>query len=146
MGRDRRRPAREVLPPHGTWPQAVRGAPDTLGALHEGGLNGTLGERSLHMKRIFRLPFSRDRLRRDVDTELSFHLEGRIEELVAGGMAREDAAREAQRRFGDRTQLEAEVARIDIATAQRLAVREWLYVIQQDVTFALRQLRKSPGF
>ena len=40
------------------------------------------------MKRLFRLPFSRARLSRDVDAELSFHLQGRIEELIAQGMSR----------------------------------------------------------
>ena len=98
------------------------------------------------MKRLFRLPFSRDRMHRDVDAELSFHLEGRIEELVARGMSREDAEREASRRFGDRSHVEAEVERIDTSTHSRRALRERLDDIQHDVTFALRQLRKSPGF
>ncbi len=98
------------------------------------------------MKRLFRLPFSRDRVRRDVDTELSFHLEGRIEELVARGMARDDAEREAKRRFGDRAHVEAEVEQIDVSTHQRRALRERLDDVRQDVVFALRQLRKSPGF
>jgi putative ABC transport system permease protein len=98
------------------------------------------------MKRLFRLPFSRDRVRRDVDTELSFHLEGRIEELVASGMPREEAEREAQRRFGDRAQVEAEVAQIDVETHRRRALGERIDVIRQDVVFALRQLRKSPAF
>jgi putative ABC transport system permease protein len=98
------------------------------------------------MKKIFRLPFSRDRLRRDVDTELSFHLEGRIEELVAKGMSRADAELEAKRRFGDRTHVEAEVEQIDVATHKRRALRERLDDIRQDVVFALRQLRKSPAF
>lgn len=66
------------------------------------------------MKRLFRLPLSRDRVRGDVNEELSFHLQGRIEELVAGGMTREDAEREALRRFGDRSKVEAEVERIDV--------------------------------
>jgi predicted permease len=98
------------------------------------------------MKRLFRLPFSRDRVRRDVDTELSFHLEGRIEDLVAGGMAREEAEREAARRFGDRAHVEAEVEQIDITAHRRVALVERLELLRQDIVFALRQLRKSPGF
>jgi putative ABC transport system permease protein len=98
------------------------------------------------MKKIFRLPFSRDRVRRDVDTELSFHLEGRIEELVALGMSRADAEAEARRRFGDREHVEAEVEQIDIATHKRRALSERLDDVRQDIVFALRQLRKSPGF
>jgi putative ABC transport system permease protein len=98
------------------------------------------------MKRIFRLPFSRDRMRRDVDTELNFHLEGRIEELVAQGMSRADADAEARRRFGDRANVEAEVEQIDLSTHKRRALRERVDDVRLDVTFALRQLRKSPGF
>ena len=37
----------------------------------------------------------------EVDEELSVHLEMRIDELVAGGMPRDDARREALRQFGD---------------------------------------------
>jgi predicted permease len=98
------------------------------------------------MKRLFRLPFSRDRVRRDVDTELSFHLEGRIEELVAGGMPRADAEHEAIRRFGDRAHVRAEVEHIDVSTHKRRALRERIDDIRQDLVFAIRQLRKSPGF
>jgi putative ABC transport system permease protein len=98
------------------------------------------------MKKIFRLPFSRDRVRRDVDTELSFHLEGRIDEMVAAGMSRADAELEAQRRFGDRAHVEAEVEQIDVSTHKRRALRERLDDIRQDLVFAFRQLRKSPGF
>ncbi len=98
------------------------------------------------MKKIFRLPFSRDRVRRDVDTELNFHLEGRIEELVASGMSRADAEAEARRRFGDRAHVEAEVEQIAVSTHKSRALRERLDDVRLDITFALRQLRKSPGF
>ncbi len=98
------------------------------------------------MKKIFRLPFSRDRLRRDLDTELNFHLEGRIEELVAGGMPREDAEREARSRFGNRERVEAEMERIDLSTHRQRALRERLEEIWRSATLAVRQFRRSPGF
>ena len=53
------------------------------------------------MRRVFRLPESRARARRALDDELRFHLEGRIEELVAQGMSRTDAETEAAIRFGN---------------------------------------------
>ena len=40
-------------------------------------------------------------LRGDIDRELRFHIEGRIEELVAQGYTREQAEREVSERFGD---------------------------------------------
>jgi predicted permease len=98
------------------------------------------------MKRLFRLPFSRDGLRRDVDTELDFHLEGRIEELVAGGMPRDDAERVARSRFGNRERVEAEMERIDLSIHKRHALNERLDDILRSAAFALRQFRRSPGF
>ncbi len=98
------------------------------------------------MKRLFRLPFSRERMRRDVDNELDFHLEGRIEELVAGGMPREDAEREARSRFGNRERVEAEMERIDLSTQRRRTIQERLDGARRNLTFALRQFRRSPGF
>ena len=96
------------------------------------------------MKKVFRLPFSRDRVRRDVDTELSFHLEGRIEELVASGMSREDATREAGRRFGNRGLVEAEVEQIDYSAQRRRDLRERLDAVWRDTRYALRGLTRRP--
>src|SRR6185312_17313103 len=146
VGRDGREPSCQVLQAHCCRTETLHGAPLVVGALHAGGGHGVLGQGGDRMKKIFRLPFSRDRVRRDVDTELSFHLEGRIEELVARGMSRADAELESKRRFGDRTHVEAEVEQIDIATHKRRALSERLDDVRQDIVFALRQLRKSPGF
>jgi putative ABC transport system permease protein len=96
------------------------------------------------MRRLFRLPFSRDRVRRDVDNELSFHLEGRIEELVAAGMTREEAEREAQRRFGNRELVEAEVAQIDMSVGKRRELGDRFDAILRDARYALRGLTRRP--
>lgn len=96
------------------------------------------------MKRLFRLPFSRARLSRDVDAELTFHLQGRIEELIAQGMSRENAQREAQRRFGDRVTVEAELERIDLATHKRRALGERFAALGRDTRYASRGLRRRP--
>lgn len=98
------------------------------------------------MKRLFRLPFSRDRVRRDVDHELNFHLDGRIEELMAAGMSREEAAREAARRFGNRELVEAEVAQIDMSAGKRREVGDRLDAIRRDVRYAARGLTRRPVY
>ena len=41
------------------------------------------------------------RIRRDVNDELQFHMDMRVEELVQAGMSRSDARVQAQRQFGD---------------------------------------------
>ena len=65
--------------------------------------------RALHIS-----PTRRD-VRDDVDQELRFHLEGRIEDLMARGMSREQAEIEARRRFGDAERIGAELETIDTA-------------------------------
>ena len=46
--------------------------------------------------------FRSDKLDFELDEEVRFHLEERIERLVAGGMDRRDAEKYARRRFGNR--------------------------------------------
>jgi predicted permease len=66
------------------------------------------------------------------------HLEEKIADLMDGGMTREDATRVARREFGNVTLIEE----------RSREVWQWptLESIWADVKFALRQLRKSPGF
>ena len=40
-------------------------------------------------------------MKADVDEELAIHIEMRIDELVATGMSRDEANREALKQFGD---------------------------------------------
>lgn len=42
----------------------------------------------------------RNRVNRDLDDEIQFHLDARTDQLVRGGMAADEARREAQRLFG----------------------------------------------
>jgi predicted permease len=82
--------------------------------------------------------FRRHRLYDDLAEEIRLHLEERAERLMAEGMSRKDAEREARRAFGNRTLVEE----------RSREVWQWplLESIWADVRFALRQLRKSPGF
>ena len=45
------------------------------------------------MRRVFRIPFSRSRVVRDVDDEIAFHLQSRVDALVASGLSPSDARR-----------------------------------------------------
>src|SRR5512132_3991719 len=98
------------------------------------------------MRRALRLPFRRDRVRREVRAELAFHLEERIEELVASGLPRDEAESEARRRFGDTGEVRGAVERIDLAAGRARRGREWIDAVRQDVGYAMRALRHQPAF
>lgn len=83
--------------------------------------------------------------RDEVDEELRFHLERRIDELVAEGMEPAAARREALRRFGDPGRVAREcrsIARTVETGERRATLRDEL---AQDLSWALRQVRRQPA-
>jgi predicted permease len=82
--------------------------------------------------------FRRAKFYNDLSEEMRLHIEERAERLMGVGMSREHAEREARLAFGNRTLLEE----------RSHEVWQWnaLESIWADVRFALRQLRRSPGF
>src|SRR5580692_7082048 len=82
--------------------------------------------------------FSRRRLYKALSDELQQHLEEKIEDLVARGMPRKEATGAARREFGNVTLIEEDSRE----------VWQWpsLESFYADVRYALRILRKNPGF
>jgi predicted permease len=82
--------------------------------------------------------FRRRKLYDDLSDEIGQHIEERTEQLMCEGMSADEAARAARRAFGNRALLEE----------RSREVWQWptLESIGADVRFALRQLRRSPGF
>ena len=95
-------------------------------------------------RRVFRIPFSRRALRDGVDTELRFHIEGRIEELMSQGLSRADAEREARRRFGDVRAIERELEVMDRQAMRRRSASEQLSALLADARYALRGMGRRP--
>ncbi|HEY5061746.1 MAG TPA: permease prefix domain 1-containing protein, partial [Gemmatimonadaceae bacterium] len=98
------------------------------------------------LRRVFRLPASPDRLAREVDEEFRFHLEGRIEELVAAGWPRAAAEAEARRRFGDYAAYRREARDIDFITHHQRRRMDIVDAVRREVHHSVRALVRAPAF
>lgn len=100
------------------------------------------------LKRLIALPRrSSGRVRADLDEELRFFLEARIEQLVTQGMSRSDAEREALRRLGGdfphtREQLHRSAQHLE----RRMRWQQWLDDVRHDLRYSTRSLLHARGF
>lgn len=99
------------------------------------------------MRRVFRLPGTKRRVRADLDDELRFHLEGRIEDLMERErLSRDDAEREATRRFGDLEAYRTETSAIDDNILLRRRNMDVIETLKRETISAARTLRRAPSF
>ena len=96
-------------------------------------------------RRLMHISSSRS-IEHDVDAELLFHIEARVEDLMREGHSRADAERQAKREFGDANEARRELATIDRRSARRAGWREWIASVKQDVRISWRSLRSRPAF
>jgi predicted permease len=98
------------------------------------------------IRRLFRLPDTRERLMRDADDEMRTHLEMWADEFRSRGMSDAEATAAAMARFGDHREYLAHVAERAERRVRWQRVVDWLAEWRQDMRFALRHFSKSPAF
>jgi predicted permease len=82
--------------------------------------------------------FSRSKVDSEIEAELKFHVEMRMEDNVASGMQPDVARRDALLRFGNPAVTKEHVIAVDAALTMES--------IAMDLRYAFRRLTKSPGF
>ncbi len=92
------------------------------------------------------LRFLRSDITADVDEELQFHLEMRARDFEARGLAREEAQRAAQARFGDVGKVAGWLRHHDHTRARAARVRENMYSIVHNLRVGVRGLLRQPTF
>ena len=80
----------------------------------------------------------RQRMEREMDAELRFHIQTLADELVRKGVPEQEALRRARLEFGG-----VERAKEECREARGVSLTETLF---QDIRFGARMLRKNPGF
>ena len=87
--------------------------------------------------RKVRLLFGREKFAGELDEEMGFHREQVAKELESGGMMPEAARMAAMQQFGNATRMRERSHEMVEFRAETVA---------QDLRYAMRQLRKNPGF
>jgi putative ABC transport system permease protein len=101
--------------------------------------------RTPDFRRVFRLPLFR-RTAAAVEEEFEFHLDMRASELIARGWDPDAARAEARRQFGDVSDAQTYCRRTDERREKRIMRTDFWTELAQDVSYAMRSLRKAPGF
>jgi len=89
---------------------------------------------------MFRLRslFRRSAVENELDEELRFHLERQVEKHVRAGLTREESMRQTRLEFGG-------LGRVKEDCRESRGIT-FLATMAQDIRYALRQLRRTPGF
>lgn len=89
-------------------------------------------------KILNRFRWRRARLERDLDRELRYHMDRRVEDMMKNGLSKAEARRQASIEFGGLAQVQEEV--------RDMWIWRWLDALVRDVRYAVRSLTRNRGF
>jgi len=95
-------------------------------------------------KRLFRR--HEGAVQRNIDVELHFHLDMKAQDLENEALSAAEARDEALRRFGDVDEVSSQCLAIQSAVSRQRSRRRIVDSTLQDLHFAIRALRRRPGF
>jgi predicted permease len=98
------------------------------------------------LRRFFRLPSAERDVGESVDDELRFHLDMLVDEFRAAGHDTLESRREAAQRFGDVERVRERCESISASHETAMHRAELFATIRQDLSYAMRSLRATPGF
>ena len=82
--------------------------------------------------------FRRERLDQELDRELRFHIDARVQDLIRDGVAPAEARRRALAEFGGLEPIRE--------SARDARGTRWLEDLGADLRYAVRMMRRTPGF
>jgi len=85
-------------------------------------------------------------LDQEVDDEIAFHIEMRTRDLVDKGLDPRIARDVVLARIGDASRLKRTCVDLGRKRDREMRLTQWIEELRDDVRFAVRQLRMSPGF
>lgn len=83
---------------------------------------------------------------REVDEEITWHLDRVAAELMEQGWDADAARAEARRRFGDVDRHRSRMVRLERGRRRMRTTRSWIDGAQRHLGFAVRSLMRAPGF
>ena len=90
--------------------------------------------------------FWRSNVASDVEDELAFHLQEKVDDLIAAGRSPQAARDEAFYRFGDVDRIKHTMRTLAVSRESDMRRLEFFDAAKQDVTYALRVMRSHPAF
>lgn len=96
------------------------------------------------MRRAFRAGTGARHVPREVDEELAFHLDQRTSQLMASGLAPDEARAEAARQFGSMADVRDTCITLDTERIRTMERANFLQDLRQDIVYATRMLRRTP--